>query len=148
MLGVSWSIPGFCLSIFLIIILIPAAFEFFEPKELIRKAQGFIGRKIKHHSVFVQLMLLPPYMMFLSVHIDNWYFIPVAILFVECILSLCIITKYKRYSPKRQRAYLANIIGVYILLMLLPGFVIALIPLIFIHGLQAQKNIAYYYAGN
>lgn len=145
MLGVSWSIPGFCLSIFFCFIIIPVAYEYLEPKEFIKKADGFIRRKIMQHSAAFQLGLLPLYLMFLICNSENWYFAPVAFVLSECLLIMSIITKYKRYTPRRERVYLTNVIGAYILLLLLPGFVIAFIPLIMIHGRQAQKKISYYY---
>lgn len=145
MLGVSWSIPGFCLSIFFCFIIIPVAYEYLEPKEFITKADGFIRRKILQHSIFFQLGILPLYLLFLICNLDHWYFIPVAFILGECLLMMSIITKYKRYIPRRERVYLTNVIGAYILLLLLPGLVIAFIPLILIHGRQAQKKISYYY---
>jgi hypothetical protein len=145
MLGVSWSIPGFCLSIFFCFIIIPVAYEYLEPKEFITRADGFIMRKIMQHSALFQLGLLPLYLLFLISNFENWYFVPVAFILSECLLMMSIITKYKRYTPRRERVYLTNVIGAYILLLLLPGFVIAFIPLILIHGRQAQKKISYYY---
>lgn len=146
MLAMSWTIPGFVLSILFILLMLPSAFEYFEPKEWIVNPKQFMFRKIIRHSKVIQFFGLPIYVLFIGFNPSYWYFVIFAFLMIETLLILAISMKYARYAPERPRSHLSNVMALFSLLAFIPGVMVVLWPIAFYYYRRAKNNMTYYYA--
>lgn len=148
-LGCSFFIGTLILfSIFLLLIL-PTFFEYFEPKEMITleyENGNFIRNKLVNHFLIFQIAMLPLYLMFLFYHSEMWYLGVACFVAIGLGVIFNIVHKYASYRPNVPKMFSTSFQAVFLATLLLPGFVIVSIGLIFYFWRKANKNLAYYYA--
>jgi len=73
------------------------AFTQLESKELIEtypRNSNFMWSKLKDHSTFIHLLLLPFYALFLFFHLKLWYILVLLLIITECSICFCLLYKY------------------------------------------------------
>ena len=133
----------------LLLFVIPMFFEYFEPKEILQPIyqQGsFLQKKVIQHLLIFQITMLPHYFLFLFFHSNMWYLALACFVAISLSIMFSIVYKYSNYRPNIPKTFTNTFHGVFLGTMLIPGFVIVSIGLIFYFWRKANNNLAYYYA--
>jgi len=148
-LGCSFFIGTLILfSIFLLLIL-PAFFQEFEPKEMIvleYEKGNFLRNKICSHLLIFQIALLPHYLLFLFYHFEMWYLGLACFVVLSLGIIFNIVYKYASYRPSVSKIFSNTFQTVFLATLFMPGLVLASIGMIIYFWRKANKNLVYYYA--
>lgn len=134
---------------FLLVVLIPSSFEYFEPKEMVAslyKEGNFLLEKVKINLLLYHLLLLPHYLLFLFFHWQYWYIALVCAVAMELVIAFSIVYKYSLYHPNREKMQSNTMSAVFLMTIITPGFVLISVLLLIRYWRKAQKNLAFYYA--
>lgn len=148
-IGCSFFIGTLVLWSLLVLMMIPMFFEYFEPKEMIQpiyQRGNFLQKKILQHLLIFQITLLPHYILFLYFHFNMWYLGLACFVAIGLSIMFSIVYKYSNYRPNIPKAFSNTFHAVFLGTLVIPGFVIVSIGLIFYFWRKANNNLAYYYA--
>ncbi|MFK7771596.1 MAG: hypothetical protein AB8F94_05630 [Saprospiraceae bacterium] len=148
-LGCSFFIGTLILFSIFLLMLLPAFFEYFEPKEMIvleYEKGNFLKNKISSHLLIFQIALLPHYLLFLFYHFEMWYLGLACFVAVSLTIIFNIVYKYASYRPSIPKMFSNTFQAVFLATLLMPGLVLASIGMIIYFWRKANKNLAYYYA--
>jgi hypothetical protein len=94
----TYTVP---IGLLLLLSIIPNVFNPLESKDLIAsytKDSDFLWSKVKDHSYFVHLLLLPLYLCFLFFHHQLWYVLVIFVILIEFSLCFCLFYKYSQFN--------------------------------------------------
>ncbi len=139
------NIAFFVLSIVIMGLILSAAFEPMEPKELISWNKSFFKQKIIAHSLFVQGMLLPVYLLCLFFHLTAYWMVLAGVIFLQMMLVFSIFYKYAHYRPTIVRVPQNIVHALFFIFLLIPG--LQLVSLLFIiwYGRKAKRTMEHFF---
>jgi len=148
-LGCSFFIGTLILWSLLVLMILPMFFEYFEPKEMLQpiyKQGNFLRKKVTKHLLIFQITMLPHYLLFLFFHTEMWYLALACFIGISLSIMFSIVYKYSNYRPNIPKMFSNTFHAVFLGTLVIPGFVIASVGLIFYFWQKANNNLAYYYA--
>ena len=148
-LGCSFFIGTLVLWSLLVLMMIPMFFEYFEPKEMLQPIYqhgNFLQKKVVQHLLIFQITMLPHYILFLFFHSEMWYIALVCFIGISLSIVFSIVYKYSNYRPNIPKIFSNTFHTVFLGTLVMPGFVIVSVGLIFYFWRKANNNLAYYYA--
>ena len=123
-----------------------------EAKEYLKiyflEGQSLLGQKVLHYSLLMFCLLIPHMILFLIFHLEYWYLLPVAPLFLITIVNVCLLYKYAHYRPINAKVYNTVPVAFCLMGMVLPFFFPVIILYLIYYWFKAQKNLKVYYVGD
>jgi hypothetical protein len=101
----TYTVP---IGLLLLLSIIPNVFNSLESKDLIEnytENSDFLWSKIKDHSYFVHLFLLPLYLLFLVFHYQLWYVLVIFLFLIEFSICFSLLYKYSQFHVSRSNVH-------------------------------------------
>lgn len=147
-LGTTYFVAGALVMYILMGFWATFFYEYYEPKELLETIhfkQDILKRKVFLHSFIFQILLCPYGLLFLFFHFEYWYILLAAALIGNGTVLFALFYKYANYTPRKQRAYNQNVVGIFAFSFLVPFFWAGNISALFIYYYRARKRLNYFY---
>lgn len=107
-LALSFSLFAQFIGILFLLGFLPEVYNQLESKELIEiysTNSSFLSSKLKDHSVFIQLLFLPLYLLFVVFHYQFWYLLIYLIIIVELSVCFGLLYKYSRIQISKSNIH-------------------------------------------
>jgi len=127
------------------LMLLGAVFEFAEPKELLPIDQRALLRKWRRYALALHLFFLPGYLIAAFWQWEYIWLILYAALALEAMLALLFFYKYSVWQPGLERVSGSVFTAIGLVLVLLPGGILAALPMAVWTGAKALRRMAYWY---
>ena len=149
-LGIGFSSYAAVLPIIsvLLITFLLSVFEYFEPKELIfhsQSPQAFLWKCVLKNSWPIHLCLSPLYILYAFQHPSLYLVLLLVIVALQTAICFAVYYKYSMYEPNRKKVYGGAMTAIFLLFLILPGFVIIDIALSIRMYFKAKHNLAKYW---
>lgn len=143
--GSGFHIAFFLVSMAIGLMLLGAVFEFAEPKELLPGNQRILLRKWRRYALAFHLFFLPAYGLALIGQWEYVWLVLYAALALETMLALVFFYKYSVWQPGLERLSGSVFTAVGLVLVLLPGGILAALPMAVWTGAKALRRMKYWY---
>lgn len=143
-----WHPASVFVFAFILIAIFQSTLEFFEPKEMIFyhfSPRQFLHNKILRLWISLQILLLPFYLIGISLSFEYWYLYALVFVASTVMIVFSICNKYVFYRPTYSK-YKTNVLaGIMLLFMLIPGFQLVVLFMSVLQYFKAVKNLKYYW---
>jgi hypothetical protein len=127
-------------------LLLMPAFEAFEAKDLIHYSQNFLWKKFGQNLQAVLIAMIPATTLLLLFQPAYWFLAAGALVYFTFLLFFAIIYKYACYRPGLKSVPPGNFTAIYLILLLIPGGILANFVLCIIYYRRARHNLMYFHA--
>lgn len=144
-LGAGFHIAFFLSAVAIGLMLLGAVFEFAEPKELLPGDRRALLRKWRRYALALHLFFLPAYGLGAIGQWEHIWLVLYAVLALETMLALVFFYKYSVWQPGLERLSGSVFTAIGLVLVLLPGGILAALPMAVWTAVKAVRRMQYWW---